>query len=238
MKKLLLALLFLATASCAKPLIIGENAHYEATMITTQGDIRLTLFNDTPIHRDNFAKLVQEGFYNDLLFHRVIEGFVIQAGNGRTRSVSDSVSNENPQRVTYTGDNLDYTIPPEIQPHYFHKKGVLATARMGDDVNPGRNSSGTQFYIVLGKVQSDSTLQVAATQIAERGGEPLTSEREEIYKTEGGTPRLDGSYTIFGEVIGGMEVAEKINQTPTDATDRPQTDILIKDIRLEVVCNK
>lgn len=230
MKKILFAtLLFLV--GCSQPeLKIGENAHWEATLVTSMGEIRMKLFNDTPEHRDNFVFLAQKGFYDSLLFHRVIDGHVIQAGDPKSREAMPG--------VTYGGGGPGYDIPAEIQPHYFHRKGMVGTARKGDDVNPLKVSSGSQFYITMGIVHNDSTLRIASEEIERRHGHPLTPERIEVYKTVGGIPRLDGNYTLFAEVISGMDVAEKIVKVETASNDRPVENVYITNVKLEKVAGK
>lgn len=211
-------------------LVAGAGTHYQITFKTSAGDIKLKLYNDTPVHRDNFAKLAQEGFYNHLIFHRVIRDFMIQAGDPKSKEAS--------LVHVYGNDDAGYKLDAEILPHYYHHKGVLAAAREGDDVNPERKSSGSQFYIVTGKIQNDSTLTAAREKITQRGGADITSEREQVYRKIGGAPHLDGSYTIFGEVVDGMKVVEKISKTPTDTQDRPRKDIYIKAVIVEVVKDK
>lgn len=211
-------------------LVAGQGAHYEVTFKTSQGNIKLKLYNDTPVHRDNFAKLSQEGFYTHLIFHRVIRDFMIQTGDPKSREAS--------LVEVYGNDDAGYKLDAEILPHYYHRKGVLAAAREGDDVNPERKSSGSQFYIVTGKVQNDSTLTAAREKIAQRGGAEITPDREEVYREIGGAPHLDGSYTIFGEVTDGLKVVEKISKTPTDTRDRPHKDVYITEVIVEVVPDK
>ena len=208
-------------------LVIGQGAHWEATISTSEGSVTIELFNDTPIHRDNFVKLASEGFYDYQLFHRAIRDYVIQAGDPDSRGASV---------VRKYGDrDAGYTMTHEIQPHYFHRRGMVAAAREGDDVNPERESSGSHFYIVVGAVQTDSTLTAAAEKIAAAGGHPLTPDRIEVYKNEGGLPHLDGSYTIFGRVTSGMGIVEKIAKKKTDSHDRPEQDVYIKKITLKKV---
>jgi len=142
---------------------------------TSYGDITLKLYNETPQHRDNFAKLVKEGFYNGSVFHRVINHFMIQGGGAKAG-----------------GEDVGYTIPAEITPKYFHKFGALAAARMGDQVNPLKASSGSQFYIVQGKVYTDEELN----SFEQRMNKKFTATERETYKTKGGTPHLDGNYTV------------------------------------------
>lgn len=213
-----------------KALEVGSGAHYEVTLRTSEGTVKLRLYNDTPRHRDNFVKLVGRGFYDNLLFHRVIRDFMIQCGDPESRGAS--------QVKVYGNADAGYKLDAEIRPEYFHKRGVLAAAREGDDLNPTRQSSGSQFYIVTGKVQNDSTLTAARAKIAARGGTPLTPEQETVYRTVGGAPHLDGSYTIFGEVVSGIGVVEKISGTATDSHDRPRKDIYVRSADVQLVPDK
>lgn len=182
---------------------------------TTEGPIQVLLYEETPVHRDNFIKLVESGTYDGLLFHRVIEGFMIQAGDPKSRDAKPG------QRL---GDGtLGYTLPAEIVPHLYHKRGALCAARQGDDVNPKRESSASQFYIVQGTVFSLDNLKA----IGDRFHKKFSEEQINTYTTVGGAPHLDGDYTVFGEVIEGMDVVDAIAKIERDGNDRP-----IKDIRI------
>lgn len=219
-------------AAAKKTLTAGQGAHYVVTMKTSKGTVKFRLFNDTPRHRDNFVKLAETGFYNNLLFHRVIRDFMIQAG--------DPESIEASLVKVYGNGDAGYKLDAEIVPRYYHKRGAVAAAREGDEANPSRQSSSSQFYIVTGKVQNDSTLTAARQKIAERAADPaasqITPEREKVYRTVGGAPHLDGSYTVFGEVVGGMGTVLKISKLPTDSQDRPRNDdVYIKTVKVEVV---
>lgn len=192
---------------------------------TTEGNILLRLSNETPQHRDNFLKLVKTGFYKDIKFHRVIKGFVIQAGDPGTRRDSivpkDSVRDKN------------YTIPAEFRPGLHHKRGALAAARTGDDVNPQKASSGFQFYIVHGRTFTDRELD--SVEIARLQGRKIPGSLREMYKTTGGTPQLDQNYTVFGEVVEGMTTVDQIASQPTTGAgkgDRPLKDIRIINTKL------
>ena len=182
---------------------------------TTFGDITFALYDDTPQHRDNFRKLVNEKFYDGVLFHRIIQGFMIQGGD------PDSKTAKPGQRLG-SGD-VGYTIPAEFVPAHFHKRGAVCAARMGDNVNPQKASSGCQFYIVDGTVYDNDKLNM----IAQRTGKIFTPEQVQAYTTVGGAPFLDGDYTVFGEVISGMEVVDKIASQQKDGADRPLEDIKI-----------
>ena len=233
---------------------------------TSLGNIVVQLYNETPQHRDNFIKLVKEGYYDGVLFHRVIKDFMIQTGDGKSKSAG-------PDTMLGDGDP-GYTIEAEfVYPKYFHKRGALAAARTGDQVNPERRSSGSQFYIVTGKVYSSDELKQMVQRLtdmkkqevfrrlinenrekiealqsaqdnaglqelqnelikqteAEVATTPTTMTDEQInaYTTVGGTPHLDGQYTVFGEVIEGMDVVDKIQNTTTGRADRPTVDIRI-----------
>lgn len=192
-------------------------------METTAGTIVLKLYNETPQHRDNFLKLVDEQFYDSLLFHRVIQDFMIQGGDMTSRHAQ-------PGQTLGDGD-LPYTVPAEfrIEQGIYHKRGVLAAAREGDDVNPEKASGATQFYIVWGHTFTDQGLELVQERIDQMTGgtTQLTDGMKQTYRTIGGTPHLDGSYTVFGEVISGLEVVDSIQRTRTDANDRPLTDIRI-----------
>lgn len=242
-------------------------------MVTDYGTIRIKLYNETPLHRDNFVKLVKEHYFDSLLFHRVIQNFMIQGG--------DPDSKKAPSGVLLGDGGPPYTIPAEFKSNLFHKKGVLAAARDSDFDNPTQASSASQFYIVQGKVWTDSLLKVQARRItkmklfntvinrpenkeylekykkynkaervdsvkyvydiidkkveAELPGVPLytfTPEQISIYTTIGGTPHLDNSYTVFGEVYEGLEVVDRIAAEKTDKNARPLTDIRIKSISI------
>ena len=182
---------------------------------TTFGDIVIALYNDTPQHKANFEKLVNEKFYDGVLFHRIIKGFMIQGGD------PDSKTAKAGQRLG-SGD-VGYTIPAEFVPAHIHKRGAVAAARMGDNVNPQKASSGCQFYIVDGTVYDNDKLDM----IAMRTGKTFTPEQVQAYTTDGGAPFLDGDYTVFGEVVKGMTVVDKIAAQQKDAADRPVEDIKI-----------
>ena len=239
---------------------------------TTMGDIRVRLFGDTPKHQANFVKLVNEGFYDGVLFHRVINDFMVQTGDPDSKNAAKGA-------MLGSGDP-DYQIDAEfVYPRHFHKRGALAAARQGDQVNPQKKSSGSQFYIVTGKTFNDSQLDQMDRQRAmqqqkaifdrlveqnrdtimsmrrsrDQAGlqdlqdklikqteaeaatltpDILTAEQREAYRTEGGTPHLDGSYTVFGEVISGMDVVDRIQKAETDHNDRPVDDIRITSVKV------
>lgn len=182
---------------------------------TTFGDITIALYDDTPAHKANFEKLVRENFYDGVLFHRIIKGFMIQGGD------PDSKTAKPGQRLG-SGD-VGYTVPAEFVPAHFHKRGAVCAARMGDNVNPRKASSGCQFYIVDGTVYDQNNLNM----IAQRTGKVFSPEQTQAYTTVGGAPFLDGDYTVFGEVVKGMDVVDKIASQQKDAADRPLEDIKI-----------
>jgi peptidyl-prolyl cis-trans isomerase B (cyclophilin B) len=185
---------------------------------TDFGNMTIALSDSTPLHRDNFIHLVKQGFYDSLLFHRVIKDFMIQGGDPESKGATTG------QRLGNGGPG--YTIPAEFNDSLFHKKGMLAAARLGDNVNPGKASSGCQFYIVQGKKFTDAELNILEQQWL--GGKKIPIPRREIYKTMGGTPHLDGGYTVFGEVIAGIEVVDKIAAAARDEANRPLTDIRMR----------
>lgn len=229
---------------------------------TSLGDIVVKLYDETPLHRDNFLKLAKEGYYDGTIFHRVIKNFMVQGGDPDSK---------NPQpNAQYGTGGPDYTIEAEIKPTLYHKRGALAAARTGDEVNPERRSSGSQFYIVWGDVYNEGQmgnlskqmemmaqqnifsrlaaenkskimdlrrnrdregllalqdeLVAKAKELAKKEG-GLSEEQKQIYSTVGGTPHLDGQYTVFGEVTEGLDVVEKIQSTQTRRGDRPVEDI-------------
>ena len=233
---------------------------------TTYGNIVVGLYNETPKHRDNFIKLVESGYYDGVLFHRVIKDFMIQTGDGNSKTADEN--------ATLGDGDPGYTIEAEfVYPKYFHKRGVLAAARTGDQVNPERRSSGSQFYIVTGKIYSSDELKMMTQRLsdvqkqdifrrlvnenqakiqelqhnqdeaglqalqneliqkteAEAAEHPfkMTDEQIDAYTSVGGTPHLDGQYTVFGEVIKGMDVVDKIQNVTTGRMDRPTVDIKI-----------
>jgi peptidyl-prolyl cis-trans isomerase B (cyclophilin B) len=182
---------------------------------TNLGNMTIKLYDETPIHRDNFLKLVKENYYNGILFHRVINQFMIQAGDPNSRNDG--------QDIQLGSGGPDYTLPAEIIPKYFHKFGALSAARIGDNVNPQRRSSGSQFYIVQGKVYSPQELSAFESRLNTK----FTEEQIKTYTTIGGTPHLDAQYTVFGELIEGFEVLKKIAESKTSSGDRPIEDIRI-----------
>lgn len=241
----------------------NEKRVVRAEIRTTEGDIIIALSDLTPHHRDNFIKLAESDFYNGVSFHRVIKEFMIQTGDGTTK-----------QDTTLLPE--DYTIPAEINDSLYHRRGAVAAARTGDDVNPDRNSSGTQFYIVQGKTYNDEDLTTTIRRIdfnrrqflynqalgelreealkknvspnddeiqqnailkayevmEAEGSYTMPSTHREVYKTIGGTPFLDGAYTVFGEVLEGMDVVDAIANTATDLSDKPVKDIRILKVKI------
>lgn len=193
---------------------------------TTMGTFVVTLFNETPLHRDNFLKLVREGYYDGLLFHRVIRDFMVQTG--------DPDSREAPAGKRLGEGGPGYTLPAEIDPFLYHWRGAVAAAREPDNVNPERRSSGSQFYIVWGKVQTPEDLSAVNEVIKENtnGATEITPERYQVYRSLGGTPHLDGQYTVFGEVTSGLKVIKKMQAVKTDRNDRPLEDVRIVKARV------
>ena len=271
-KSIMICLALLALTACgagSKKQVNNNMENEKRTHVkleTTMGNIIVELYNETPKHRDNFIKLVKEGVYDSTLFHRVIKQFMIQAGDPESKNASDTAMLGN-------GD-VGYTVPAEFNSKFFHKKGVLAAARQGDDVNPEKASSGCQFYIVTGRkftepqllgmenkindqreeaifndlarqhmkeiykmrkandntalLELQDSLEAQAHELAEQGEKfRFTPEQIKAYSTIGGAPHLDGSYTVFGEVVEGMDAVEKIEIAQTNRADRPITDIRI-----------
>ena len=198
----------------------------EVTLQTSKGKIVLALYNETPLHRDNFLKKVSEGYYDGILFHRIIETFMIQSGDSASRSVSAA--------DYFPSEKEDTTrIPAELHfPELFHRRGVLAAAREGDEVNPERASSNSQFYIVWGKYYGPKEMREMQEKVNDREDPTrrVTFPQEVIdaYEIDGGTPHLDGNYTVFGEVIKGLDVVGNIQAVKTDSLDRPIKDVRIK----------
>ena len=192
---------------------------------TSCGNIRVALSDDTPLHRDNFLKLASEGFYNGTLFHRCIKDFMIQGGDPESRNAPKD-------KLLGEGDT-GYKLPAEFcLPYLYHWRGALAAAREPDNVNPEQNSSGCQFYIVYGKKQRPGDIKKVRAMLNEKGIE-LTPQMVSDYEMRGGTPHLDGQYTVFGEVIEGMEVVKQIQAVPTDSHDRPLQDVVIQQMIIE-----
>ena len=225
MKQKIVLLLMLL---CPLSLLAQERA--EVLLETTEGNIRIALYNETPQHRDNFLKLVKMQVYDSLLFHRVIKDFMIQGGDLNSKHAQ-------PGQLLGTGD-LDYTIEPEFRlPQIFHRRGVVAAAREPDEVNPDMRSSACQFYIVWGRQFDDTRISRVQQRLdtLTHGRVQLTPEMIDVYKTTGGTPHLDGQYTVFGEVVQGLDVVDKIQQMATDKNNRPLTDVRI--LRATILVN-
>ncbi|MCR4659474.1 MAG: peptidylprolyl isomerase [Bacteroidales bacterium] len=221
MKKVAFLMIFFASigvlsAQTADSQRTNPSAATYVKIETSYGDMVVWLYADTPLHRDNFLKLAEEGFYDSLLFHRVIKDFMIQGGDPESRHAE-------PGKIL-GGGSPGYTIPAEFRASHFHKKGALAAARQGDEVNPLKASSGSQFYIVQGNVLDERMLQM----FEQRYGRSFTAEQRRTYMTIGGTPHLDGEYTVFGEVIDGLEVIDKIAAAECGRYDRPKKDIRMK----------
>lgn len=272
----ILCAIMLATISCSMKnnndsnqqnnITVDNEKRTQVEIKTSLGDIVVELYNETPKHRDNFLKLVKEGYYDGVLFHRVIKDFMIQTGDGSSK-------NAKKDDMLGAGD-LNYTIPAEfVYPKFFHKKGALAAARTGDQVNPERASSGSQFYIVTGRVCNEDEMRMMEQRLEygkkqsifqtlamqhrdeiiemQRNGDqagleklqneliPLveaeyakdpakfTEEQRQAYSTIGGAPHLDGQYTVFGEVVKGLDIVDKIQNVTTGANDRPVDDVKI-----------
>ena len=222
MKKLIIILLAFMAIACGEK-TTNTNVHVKFT--TTMGDVTVRLSDLTPAHRDNFLQLTDEGYFDGLLFHRVIGDFMIQGGDPRTRNISGSefdVYGEESGNPRYWEK-----IPAEIHfPQLYHRRGALAAAREGDAVNPDRKSSRTQFYIVWGRTFDAQQIARMEQHLAMQGIE-LPAHVRETYMTEGGTPHLDGQYTVFGEVVEGLDIVEKIQGVVTDDMDRPLEDVRI-----------
>lgn len=211
--------ILLATTARAQQ---SDTLRHQVLIETSMGNIRMELYNETPRHRDNFLKLVRSGFYDGQLFHRVIFRFMIQAGDSASRHAQPGQT---------LGETVEpYTIPAEIcYPKLFHVRGAVGAAREGDELNPGRASSSSQFYIVYGTRFNDEMLDKAQQRLdkATGGKVKLTPEVREAYKTKGGTPHLDGQYTVFGHVTDGLDVVDAIQRVETDKNNRPLEDVRI-----------
>ncbi|HVK49938.1 MAG TPA: peptidylprolyl isomerase [Pseudobacter sp.] len=221
------AAMLLVLAACNPRLSNGLRVHdlqKDVEMVTDKGTIIIRLSDSTPIHRDNFLRLVQQKYYDGILFHRVIKNFMIQGGD------PDSKQAKAGQPLGEGGPN--YTVPAEFRGSLFHKKGVIAAARTGDDVNPLKASSGSQFYLTQGKVFTEAGLDSVEKFRLKR---KIPAAQREVYKTLGGTPHLDLNYTVFGEVISGLPVIDSIAAVPTSGGmggDRPVKDVRIIKARL------
>lgn len=212
MKKLLFLcfLLMAGSAFAAKP------KHQYVKITTDKGICIVMLYNETPLHRDNFIKLVKEGYYNGTLFYRVIKNFMIQGGD------PDSKQARPEQELGNGGPS--YTVPAEFRDSLFHKKGVLAAAREGDDVNPEKASAGSQFYLVQGRVFTDEQLDLLEQR---RLKHKIPDYQRAVYKSIGGTPHLDRNYTVFGEVVKGIDMIDRIAAVETGKADRPKQDVVM-----------
>ncbi len=196
-------------------LLAHSQERVKVKISTKYGDMVAELYDETPIHRDNFIKLVKEGFYDGTLFHRVIPGFMIQGG--------DPVSKDDTPNTRIGNGGPGYTLPAEFNPQFFHKKGALAAARMGDAVNPKKESSGSQFYIVEGQVYDNNTIDL----FAQRMGIEFSPAQKKVYTTVGGTPHLDANYTVFGELVEGLEIISKISNVTRDKNNLPKNKVIM-----------
>jgi len=195
---------------------LSQTAAHTLLIETSKGKMKCILYEQTPMHTDNFMKLVNNGTYNGVLFHRVIKDFMIQSGDPDSK---------NAEKGTLLGTGgVGYRVPAEFHPDLYHKNGAIAAARQGDQTNPNRESNGSQFYIVRGEIFSDERLD----QMEKSGAHiKFTLEQRMIYKAVGGTPHLDYGYTVFGEVIEGLDVIDAISAELTDERDRPLEDVKI-----------
>ena len=194
-------------------------------IVTSAGTMRMRLYNETPIHRDNFKKLVGERFYDGTTFHRVINNFMIQGGDPNSRD-------GNPRNDGQGGP--PYTLPAEIITTLYHKRGAIAAARQPDRYNPSKSSNGSQFYIVKGQVFDEATLVEIEDYLKRQLGDPsfiFSNSARNMYTSQGGYPMLDNQYTIFGELVEGYDVLDAISAVQTDGSDRPVEDIIIISIR-------
>jgi len=224
MKRTLLFLTFIGiffVADAQKDSVVRKKDRKKDVLLQTSlGDIVVRLSDSTPLHRDNFLKLVKAGFYDSVLFHRIIKNFMIQGGDPDSKRAAAG--------IPLGAGGLGYTVPAEFHPTLFHKKGVIAAARTGDNANPQKASSSCQFYIVQGKKFTNSSLD--STEIYRLSGRKIPNNQREVYKTIGGTPHLDQGYTVFGEVVKGLEVVDAIAAVATSAgvdKDRPLQDVRI-----------
>ena len=200
----------------------ADSTRAEVLLETTEGNIRIALYNETPLHRDNFLRLVRQHDYDSLLFHRVIANFMIQSGDPDSRHAEPG--------YTLGENSIGKTLPAEIRlPQCYHKRGAVAMARESDDVNPERRSSGSQFYIVWGKRHSSAVVDQTQDRLDTLFDHRIrmTPEMIATYRKIGGTPHLDGLYTVFGEVTEGLDTVERIQRADTDDYDRPVEDIRI-----------
>ena len=217
----ILSSLIVFSASAQKDSTIKKkDRKRDVLMQTTMGDIVIRLSDSTPLHRDNFLKLVKVGYYDSILFHRVIKDFMIQAGDpdSKRAAAGKPLGNGGP----------GYTVPAEFRKTLFHKKGVIAAARTGDNMNPTKASSGSQFYIAQGKIFTDAGLDSVET--FRLNGRKIPPEQRAVYKTIGGIPHLDQGYTVYGEVVNGLDVIDKIAAVQTSKAqdrDRPSQDVRI-----------
>ncbi len=214
MKKTVFIFSMIALLAIAFSFTGKDNKGEKKVLISTSfGDMKIRLYDETPLHRDNFIKLAKESYLDGTLFHRVIKGFMIQGGDpdSKTAKPGQMLGNGGP----------GYNIPAEFVAKYYHKKGVLAAAREGDQVNPKKESSGSQFYIVQGRKYDDATLDM----IEKKLNIKFTDQQRLTYKTVGGAAHLDGSYTVFGEVYEGLNVIDSIANVPVDKNNRPLQDI-------------
>lgn len=222
--------LLAAIAGCNPRLANGlrkNDLHKDVAIITTKGTIVVRLSDSTPRHRDNFLKLARSGYYDSLLFHRVIRNFMIQSGDPDSRE-------GHPGKPMSQGGSggPGYTIPAEFNATLFNKRGALAAARMGDDVNPARASSGSQFYIVQGRKFTDAGLD--SVERFRLHGRKIPEDQRSVYRQLGGAPHLDQAYTVFGEVVSGMDVVDSIAAVKTSSAplDRPLEDVRIVKMKL------
>lgn len=212
MRKAIIAFVFLTAFALNSCNNVKTNENTRIEISTDYGKIILKLYDETPLHRDNFIKLINEGWFEKSPFHRVIQHFVIQGGGNANG-----------------GDDPGYTVEAEILPQYFHKRGALGAARMGDNVNPERRSSSSQFYITQGRTYIDNEIVEAEA----RSGYEIPEEHKEIYRTIGGIPHLDGAYTVFGEVVEGMDVVDKIAAVAT-AVKNGIPDVPVNDVLMSI----